>query len=731
MADNMNYSSDAPISSPDKDRFSRWPFSKRISEVIAKRTDPSSIVIGLYGAWGDGKTTVLNFIEEALKTESNVICIRFNPWRYGTEEQLLEGFFHNIADALDTKLITSGEKIKDIFKKVAPAAAGAFGQQGIGDGVAQFIAGPSLSELRSRIEAALEETKKRVVILADDIDRLEKEEIHATFRLVKLTADFKFTSYILAFDEQVVSSALQDRYGAGAENAGKAFLEKIIQVPLNLPSVDRKILRGFCFEGVDSALTLAEIKLTEQQVQEFVRDFTAAFDKRLKTPRKARMYGNILMFSLPILKGETNPVDVMLIEGVRVFFPKVYEVIKKNAEMFTGSVRDSYGSNRDKEKSHTIATIEKSIDSSDPEEIDGILSLLKSMFPKLQAMYGNTHYGSDWEKSWSEAQRICSPAYFQRYFTYAIPEDDIPDQTIQNIIDVSSKDDLADTAKLFDQLLTTQNADRLIRKLRSRAKSVSQKSSMTLAGVLLLYSDRFPNPENLFNFNNPFAQAAMLVSDLIQNISEKGEKISLSQLCIKNAPDIEFSAEIFRWLRVKDKDRPEIDGFTEDEISAIGNILAERIKSILEGDVDITTVYPKICGHLLYQVKKYNGKSDVEEYLTSFFKTCEQSIFRFLDTFTPTAWGMESGISHKSDLEREQYNYIVGLVDPEIILSAITHEIGQLPSVSKEYPRDDKDRNQLLANQFLWLHDYVLKEQARAAEEQGQQAAADGQAAAP
>lgn len=254
---------------------------------------------------------------------------------------------------------------------------------------------------------------------------------------------------------------------------------------------------------------------------------------------------------------------------------------------------------------------------------------------------------------------------------------------------------------------------------------------MTLAGVLLLYSDRFPNPENLFNFNNPFAQAAMLVSDLIQNISEKSEKISLSQLCIKNTPDIEFSAEIFRWLRVEDKDRPEIDGFTEDEISAIGNILADRIKSILKGDVDITTVYPKICGHLLYQVKKFNGKSDVEEYLTSFFKTYEQSIFRFLDTFTPTAWGMESGISHKSDLEREQYNSIVGLVDPEIILSAITHELGQLPSVSKEYPRDDKDRNQLLANQFLWLHDYVLKEQARDAKEQGQQAATDGQAAAP
>lgn len=730
MTEQANYSSDAPISSPDKDRFSRWPFSKRISEVLAKRTDPSSIVIGLYGAWGDGKTTVLNFIEEALKTESNVICIRFNPWRYGTEEQLLKGFFHNIADALDTKLITSGEKIKDIVKKVAPAAAGAFGQKGIGDGVAQFMAGPSLNELRSRIETVLEEAKKRVVILADDIDRLEKEEIHATFRLVKLTADFKFTSYILAFDEQVVSSALQDRYGAGAENAGKAFLEKIIQVPLNLPSVDRKVLRGFCFEGVESALALADIKLTEQQVQEFVRDFTAAFDRKLKTPRKARMYGNILLFSLPILKGETNPVDVMLIEGMRVFFPKVYEIIKKNAGMFTGSVRDSYG-NRDKEKSQTIDTIQQSIDSSDPEEIDGILSLLKSMFPKLEAVYGNTHYGSNWEQSWSEAQRICSPSYFQRYFAYAVPEDDISDQTIQNLIEVSSKEEPADTAKLLDQLLTPQNADRLIRKLRSKAKSISRESSMTLAGVLLLHSGRFPNPENLFNFNNPFAQAAMLVSDLVQNMPDKSEKISLSHLCIRNAPDIEFSAEVFRWLRVRDKDRPERDGFTEDEISAIGNILAERIKSILKSDVDITTVYPKICGHLLYQVKKYIGKSEVEEYLASFFKTSKQSVFRFLDTFTPTAWGMESGVSHKSDLEREQYNSIVGLVDPEIILSAITHEIGQLPSISIEYPIDDKDRNQLLANQFLWLHDYVLKEQARTAEEKGQQAAADGQAAAP
>ena len=709
----------APISTPEKDRFSRWPFARRISDVIARRSDPSSIVIGLYGAWGDGKTTVLNFIEEALKPDQNVICIKFNPWRYGTEDQLLEGFFHSIADALDTKLITSGEKIKDIVKKVAPAAAGVFGQKTIGDGVAQFISGPTLVELRSRIETALEEAKKRVVILADDIDRLEKEEIHAIFRLVKLTADFKYTSYILAFDEQVVSSALQDRYGSETVNAGKAFLEKIIQVPLNLPSVDKKVLRGFCFESVDKALAMADIRLTEQQVQEFVRYFSVAFDIRLKTPRKANMYGNILMFSLPILKGEANPVDVMLIEGIRVFFPNLYETIKKNPGMFTGSARDAYG-NQDKEKPHIIATINKSIDSSDPEEIQGVLRLLKSLFPKLDAVYGNTYYGDESEKIWSEAQRVCSAAYFQRYFTYAVPEDDIPDQTIAKLIEISAGGDVTDTAKFFEQLLTPQNADRLIRKLRSRSNSIAQKASMTLTGVLLLHSDLYPNPEILYNFNNPYAQAAMLISDLIQNVTEKTERVSLSKICMHNAPDIEFSLAIFSWLRTEDKDRPEQDAFTEGEINDIGNTLADRIKSIFESNIDITNQHPKVCGQLLYHVKKYLGESEVDKYIIRLFSTCDKSVFRLLDTFIPMAWGMESGIPHKSDLRRNQYDTITNIVNPDVIISAITDELGELPSSMKEYPREDKDRVLLFVKQFMWLHDYVRREQTKPIEENSQ-----------
>lgn len=716
MPEPSNYSSDSPLSNPEKDRFSRWSFAKRISEVIAKRTDPSSLIIGLYGAWGDGKTTVLNFIERAFEDSPNVICLKFNPWRYGSEEQLLEGFFQDIADVLDTKLITSGEKVKDIFKKAAPAATGIFGQSAVGGGVAQFINGPTLNELRDRIEKVLKIAKRRIVILADDIDRLEKEEIHATFRLVKLTADFKYTSYILAFDEQVVSAALQDRYGIGTENAGKAFLEKIIQVPLNLPSVDKKIIRTFCFEGVDNALSIAEIKLTDEQVQEFVRDFSLAFDRRIKTPRKAKLYGNILMFSLPILKGETNPVDLMLIEGIRIFYPILYDIIKQNKTIFTGSSPKRLSDSFEKEKPQIISMIEKSIDSSDREEIDGVLHLLKSMFPKLEAVYGNTHYGSDWGKNWREAQRICSPEYFQRYFSYAIPTDDIPDRIINKIIDTSSKCDFENANRLFKQLLTTQNAERIIQKLRSRAKTLDTQASINLANLLIKYPDQYPNPENLFDWSNPLVQAAMLISDLIQNIVDKNEKKSVSINCINNTPELSFSLEIFGWLRREKEDKPETDGFNLEEITDIGSELGKRIKIFLDSNEDITIEYPKICGALLYQVKKFINDSEVKKYLENLFKKNKKSVFRFIDTFTPTVWGVESGISHKSDFKREQYDSIVNLVDPDTLISAIKNEIGTLPDIEEDYPRDDKNREMILTKQFLWIHNYVQNEKSHSAD---------------
>lgn len=708
----QNYSADSPVIQKEDDRFSRWTFSERVAEVISKRSDPSSIVIGLYGVWGDGKTSVLNFIENALSEDENVICIKFNPWRFGTEDELLSGFFFDIADALDAKLINTGDKLKDFLKKAAPGAGAIFGAKGAGDAVGSFLSTPDVNELKSRIEEALETAKRRVLILIDDVDRLENSEIHALFKLVKLTADFKYTSYILAFDKDVVAASLQERYSSTKNNAGEDFLEKIIQVPLHLPSVEQPILREFCFKGVDEALSISGIELSQQQVQEFVRDFSGAFDDCLTTPRKAKLYGNTLLFSLPILKGEVNPVDLMLIEGIRIFFPSLYGVIRKNKSQFSGIFSERNHSDSAPEKEHIKSLIDTALLNTEDVDKKGVIRLLKNMFPKLDSVYGNTTYGSDWYKEWDKGQRICSETYFSRYFTYSIPKNDIADGLITSLISECPKwvADPETEENPLSNILTSSNAELLIKKLRRISDEITPHESIALAVAISSKSDSYPNPDALFSHMNPLVQAAMLVSSLIQN-NETSTRKTIVESCIKITPCLEFKLEIFSWLKREEEDKPEKDAFSKSEINDIGIFLGNELLKFIEQDIDITSKYPNYVGTILYTLSTYIGREYSNAYMKNQFKSDPNSLIRFLGAIVPTSWGMENGVSSKSDFEREQYNSLINYLDIEVVLDAIGVLVDEALVIPEDYPNDYENKDEyILIRQLLWLHQFVQKE---------------------
>ena len=111
------YTDDGPISSHDDDRFGRWPFAERVARVIATRTDPTSIVVGIYGPWGDGKTSVLNMMVEVLTGHDHVIVIPFNPWNFESEGQLIRAFFDTLSDAIGKSLTTMSEEIGKFLSK--------------------------------------------------------------------------------------------------------------------------------------------------------------------------------------------------------------------------------------------------------------------------------------------------------------------------------------------------------------------------------------------------------------------------------------------------------------------------------------------------------------------------------------------------------------------------------------------------------------------------------------
>ena len=62
--DNQYYSSDEPISIPEKDIFNRQKFAREVASMLDAFKNNESYVIGLYAKWGSGKTSTINLINK-------------------------------------------------------------------------------------------------------------------------------------------------------------------------------------------------------------------------------------------------------------------------------------------------------------------------------------------------------------------------------------------------------------------------------------------------------------------------------------------------------------------------------------------------------------------------------------------------------------------------------------------------------------------------------------------
>jgi predicted KAP-like P-loop ATPase len=268
-------SADNPVRSPEDDEFNRWPFSKRLADTIAHfDARDGAAVIGIFGRWGYGKSTVLNFIHAALTQEHSdkVDIFEFNPWMFKDQDALVQAFFSGLADTLDRSLVGTGHKVGEMLEfgsallglvPFAGTAAGKFAEK-----VGARLAHQSLDEQRQKIFSIMRDSSRKVVVFIDDLDRLEKDEIFLILKLVRLAANFPRIVYLLAFDDEMVARAAGDRYGGGNE-AGRQFLEKVVQYPFSLPAVGVRRLIEFVERRAIEACDKAEVGLSELGWQRF------------------------------------------------------------------------------------------------------------------------------------------------------------------------------------------------------------------------------------------------------------------------------------------------------------------------------------------------------------------------------------------------------------------------------------------------------------------------------
>lgn len=429
----LNNLSDSPLTHIADDEFGRESLVELIVDSIndlVKQESHDCIVYGIYGKWGEGKTSLMNFIKERLSCQGKndkINLIEFNPWLVNNEEALLREFFNSIITSADAKLKTVFKKYGSLAIFASKTIVNAF-IPGVGLAIARGLkmaknalgdCEDSLSELKKKVSDAIEMSKHHLVIMIDDIDRLDKEELHATLRLIRQVADFKNCIYIVAMDADMVAKSISDYHGGGTVQDGRQFLCKIVQRPISLPHIPQEKLRDLINKDLSSIL---------QEDDNVMNDIVDAVYPFIGNYRDLKRYCNQLSFVLPNLKGEVNLLDLCVLEAIKMISGESYKRIYERGAELRREEKSLYLSKEEQQDK-----VKNNYQKAKEYITDDLDSRMKAIMEKaLDGLFQNGSYDS---QDVIGEKRLLTSVYFPKYFIQSVPMNLIPDRKLDVFVE--------------------------------------------------------------------------------------------------------------------------------------------------------------------------------------------------------------------------------------------------------------------------------------------------------
>ncbi|MGE0280188.1 MAG: P-loop NTPase fold protein [Rhizobiaceae bacterium] len=429
----LQLSSDRPKEHLDDDRLGYANFARSLARSIAGLATTDGIVLAVNGPWGSGKTTAVNMIVEALAnlqkdspSGREIVPVRFNPWWFSEQEDLIKAFFAELSGSLDKKISEKvGEGFRKLARRVASSKELVVAGLGLvpGMGAAKELAGAalgavgalagdnhSLSQLRDGLSADLRAQEKRILVIIDDVDRLPADEVRQIFRLVKSVADLPNVIHLLIFDREIAERAFDDP----ANELGPKWHEKIVQAAFDLPPVQRVDIQQLFIEGLNKLIGAIEVPDATRWGNVF-HDGIAPW---LRTPRDASRLLNSLVVTWPAVARDVAFADFVALETLRLFEPSLHAFIRHNPHRLTGLVGDLA------HDEGTKASLGKEIlDTVEPAGHERAKAALQRLFPKLESVWGNHGYASGFTAGWDRERRVCIARRFPAYFGFGIGDD--------------------------------------------------------------------------------------------------------------------------------------------------------------------------------------------------------------------------------------------------------------------------------------------------------------------
>lgn len=227
------------------------------------------VTVGVQGAWGGGKSTVLNLVAQRLESVGHVLVVRVDPWEFDDSQDVRGTLIALVLNALQEQLSSQAvdlppsrmrdvvTKLNELRRRIAwgrvatvlvtsaatmtPNIEGlvdALTPEGPDDAGAAQDKPQSMAGFREDFESLMTQELgfTKVVVLVDDLDRCLPAATVATLEAIKLFLSVKKMAFVLAADEDLVRASV-DRHLGGLRNGVFAALytEKIVQIPISLP----------------------------------------------------------------------------------------------------------------------------------------------------------------------------------------------------------------------------------------------------------------------------------------------------------------------------------------------------------------------------------------------------------------------------------------------------------------------------------------------------------------
>lgn len=394
------------------DLFGRKPIIINLcNSIIMSKINNDCFTIGVIGEWGSGKSTIINFAKQKLTDKKDLIIIDdFDPWTINSQDALILAMYNTIIENLGENIsYFKRKKVQNALLNVTTNIPY------IGKGLGNFCKSriddySEYKAIKADLEEKLKKSKKRLVFIIDNLDRMSKKNLLFLLTLTGTLFKLPNITYIIAYDKERLNKILDPN------EINPKYIEKLINKEILIPKIhnsDKQYIFYNCLKNFikenDDIFSIKINQIVDEISNTVFKKIASKFDNIRDFIRFINFISYDINYSFLVVYLDRN--DFLIIKTIQFLDYELYQKIYKNKDFITKIIKE------EKDLTEKDKQFYKEVESSDFFDLLQLLSHSHSNFKIVKNLKENSIFYDD-NIDFKNRNYICNSFSFDNYFTF-------------------------------------------------------------------------------------------------------------------------------------------------------------------------------------------------------------------------------------------------------------------------------------------------------------------------